>query len=289
MNKTSFQLAVEPDPRPDLPVELGPNGEGVGKWVPEQKHTLLAKIIGGTRAARRNWREKVGGELVFIDPFCGPGRIQVKGESFTRDGGAMVACRQAASYKVPFTSALVGDLEPERADACGARLEAIGVPMRRFVGPAIETVQDMVNQVPKGSLSLAYLDPYNLEYLAFSIIRTLATLRNIDFAVHFSTMDLHRNVDMELDPSRARFDDAAPGWRDALGPRDLSKSNLPQEFFSYWINLVKGLGFEFSEEMPLVRDEKNRPLYRLVFFSRHPLPNKIWSDVARSPNLNFGF
>lgn len=284
MNKTSFKLAIEPDPLPDLPVELGPNGEGVGRWVPEQKHTLLAKMIGGTRAAREKW-----GQRILIDPFCGPGRIQVKGEAFTRDGGAMVACRQAASYKVPFTMALVGDLEPERAEACSARLEAIRVPVKQFVGPAIETVQDMVNQVPKGSLSLAYIDPYNLEYLAFSIIQTLATLQYIDFAVHFSTMDLHRNVDMELDPLRARFDDAAPGWRDALGPRDLSKTSLPQEFFLYWMSLVKELGFEFSEEMPLVRDEKNRPLYRLVFFSRHPLPNRIWSDVARSPNLDFGF
>lgn len=285
----AFQLVIEPDPCPELPVELGPNAEGVGEWVPEQKHTLLAKMIGGTWAARRSWRAKGGGELVFIDPFCGPGRIQVKGESFTRDGGAMVACRQAATCRVPFTSVLVGDLNPERAEACDARLKAIGSPVKRFIGPASETVWDMVKEVPKGALSLAYLDPYNLEYLAFSIIKTLAALRSIDFAVHFSTMDLHRNVDMELDPLRARFDDAAPGWRDALGPRDQSKSNLPQEFFLYWMSLVKGLGFEFSEEMPLVRDKKNRPLYRLVFFSRHPLPNKIWSDVARSPNLDFGF
>ncbi len=280
----SFQLAIEPDPYPELPVELGPNGEGVGRWVPEQKHTLLAKMIGGTRAARSKW-----GQRVLIDPFCGPGRIRVKGETFTRDGGTMVACRQATSYIVPFTSVLVGDLDAQRAAACSARLQAIGAPVKHFIGPAIETVRDMVKEVPKGALSLAYIDPYNLEFLAFSIIESLATLRNIDFAVHFSLMDLRRNVDMELDPSRARFDDAAPGWRDSLGPRDLSKSNLPQEFFAYWMNLVKSLGFEFSEEMPLVRDEKNRPLYRLVFFSRHPFPNKIWSDVARSPNLDFGF
>jgi three-Cys-motif partner protein len=280
----SFQLTIDPDPCPALPVELGPNGEGVGKWVPEQKHTLLAKMIGGTRAARGKW-----GQRVLIDPFCGPGRIRVKGESFTRDGGAMVACRQAASYKVPFTSVLVGDLDPERAEACGERLRAIGSPVKQFIGPANETVRDMIKEVPKGALSLAYIDPYNLEYLAFSIIEALATLRNIDFAVHFSTMDLHRNVDMELDPLRARFDDAAPGWRGAMGARNLSKGNLPQEFFLYWMMLVKGLGFEFSKEMPLVRGNRNEPLYRLVFFSRHQFPNKIWSDVARDRNLGFDF
>jgi len=41
--------------------------------------------------------------------------------------------------------------------------------------------------------------------------------------------------------------------------------------------------------MPLVRDEGNRPLYHLVFFSRHELPNRIWGDVAQGPNREFDF
>ncbi len=282
--KKSFHLLVEPDPCPDLMVELGPNQDGVGRWVPDEKHTLLAKMIGGTRGARKKWEERI-----LIDPFCGPGRIRVKGEPFTRDGGAVVASRQASAYEVPFTKVLIGDLQSERAEACAARLGVLGVPVEYFVGPAADTVKIMVSEIPSGALSLAYLDPYNLEFLSFSIIEVLAKLKNIDFAVHFSTMDLQRNVDMELDPSRARFDEAAPGWREALGSRNLSKANLPQEFFAYWMSLVKRLGFEFSQEMPLVRDEKNRPLYRLVFFSRHAFPNKIWADVARSPNMNLDF
>ncbi len=33
----------------------------------------------------------------------------------------------------------------------------------------------------------------------------------------------------------------------------------------------------------------NRPLYHLVFFSRHELPNRIWSDVAQGANREFNF
>ena len=29
---------VHPDPCPELPIERGPNEDGVGSWVPEQKH-----------------------------------------------------------------------------------------------------------------------------------------------------------------------------------------------------------------------------------------------------------
>lgn len=284
MGKTPFQLKVTDDPCPELVVERGPNNEGVGRWVPQQKHTLLAKMIGGTRRARAKWSNRI-----LIDPFCGPGRIQVKGEAFTRDGGTIVAWHQAREHSVAFTKVLIGDLDETRVRACEARLRALGAPVEAFVGCAAETVKLMRSKIPDRSLCLAYIDPYNLEHLSFAIIEELAKLRNVDFAVHFSTMDMIRNVDMELDPDRARFDDAAPRWREELGNNTLSKSQLPQAFFSYWKGLVEKCGFSVSKEMPLVTNDQNRPIYRLVFFSRHSFPNVIWDDIAKSPNREFDF
>lgn len=284
MNKSPFQLPTTQDPCPELMIERGPDTQGVGKWVPEQKHTLLAKMIGGTRGARAKWSNRI-----LIDPFCGPGRIQVKGESFTRDGGTIVAWRQASTHKVPFTQVLIGDLDEDRVKACEAKLRALGAPVEAFIGPAADTVKQMQIRVPGRSLCLAYIDPYNLEYLSFSIIEELAKLKNVDFAVHFSIMDMIRNVDMELDPNRARFDDAAPGWRRELGNDKLSKSQLPQAFFSYWKGLVEKCGFSVSTEMPLVTNDQHRPIYRLVFFSRHSFPNEIWDDIAKGPNLELDF
>jgi len=278
-----FVLPIEPDPRPELAVETGPKGEGVGIWVPQEKHTLLAKWLGGTREARRKWSNRV-----YIDPFCGPGRIRVSGETTTRDGGAVVAWRQSVVYKTPFTQMLIGDLDEVRVKACAERLRKLHAPVEAFAGPAAETIHGMVARVPSSALVLAYIDPYNLEFLSFEIIKALAALRKVDLLVHFSTMDLTRNVDFELDPTRARFDDAAPGWRVKLG--HLPRSQLPTAFFDYWTDLIKGLGFSFSQQMPLIRNEQNKPLYRLVCFSRHELPNKIWDDVAKGPNreLDFG-
>lgn len=284
MSKSPFQLPITQDPCPKLLVERGQDDGGVGKWVPEQKHTLLAKMIGGTRGARAKWSNRI-----LIDPFCGPGRIQVKGESFTRDGGTLVAWRQATAHNVPFTQVLIGDLNENRVRACEARLKALGAPVEAFVGSAVDTVKQMQSCVPERALCLAYIDPYNLEYLSLSIIEELAKLKSVDFAVHFSTMDMHRNVDMELDPNRARFDEAAPGWRTELGNDKLSKGQLPQAFFAYWKGLVEKCGFSVSKEMPLVTNDQHRPIYRLVFFSRHSFPNQIWDDIAKSPNLEFDF
>jgi three-Cys-motif partner protein len=284
LNKKPFVLPLADDPQPDLLVEEGPRGKGVGRWVPERKHVLLAKLIGGTHRARAKWPHRV-----FVDPFCGPGRIRVEGEQITRDGGAVAAWRQSQRTAPAFSSLLLGDKDPVRVEACVSRLKALGAPATGFAGGADETVPQMIATIPAGALVLVYLDPYNLEFLSFDIIQALARLPKVDFAVHFSTMDLQRNVDMELDDSRARFDKAAPGWRAHLPIESMAKATLRAAFFEYWCGLVKQLGFAFSEEMPLIADDRGIPLYRLVAFSRHDLPNRVWADVARGDNLELAF
>lgn len=283
-SRSTFELATHADPRPDLVVERGPSGAGVGWWVPQMKHTYLAKYIDATRKAQVKFPKRV-----LIDPFCGPGRIQVRGESDTRDGGAMVAWRQSQSSQCPFTTVLVGDIDAERTRACAARLSALDAPVQAFEGAADDTVTLMVDAVPKGALCLAYIDPYNLEYLSFANIQALARLPYIDFAVHFSLMDLTRNVDMELDPARDRFSGACPGWRDRVPTMELAKGGLPAWFFDDWRRQVASLGFKVSEVMPLIEDDQGRALYRLVFFSRHTLPDKIWGDIAKSRNRSLDF
>ncbi|USX25368.1 three-Cys-motif partner protein TcmP [Oxalobacteraceae bacterium OTU3CINTB1] len=280
----TFTLSYDNDPFPLLSIERGRNGDGVGDWVPSQKHTFLAKYIEGTREARKKFNSRV-----FVDLFCGPGRIQVKGESISRHGGSLIAWQHSRLGRADFTSCLVGDLDAERARACEARLRYFGAPVEALTGPADETVDDVLKAVPSGALCLAYLDPYNLQYLDFGVIEKLAKLQYVDFAVHFSTMDLRRNVLMEFNPERARFDRTAPGWRDHIDPATFVSGHADEAFFDYWCGLVAALGFTISQRMPLVRDNANRPLYHLVFFSRHPLPNRIWGDVAQGKNREFNF
>jgi three-Cys-motif partner protein len=273
---------VHPDPCPALVVERGPSDKGVGSWVPAQKHRLLSEYLYATRNAWKKWPSRV-----FIDPFAGPGRIQVEGEKSTRDGGAVVAWR-ALAPTAPFTKMLVGDLDQERAAACEQRLKAVGAPVLSFVGPALATVKSMIAAVPRRSLCMAFIDPYNLEVLSFSIIEELAKLK-VDLAINFSTMDLQRNAELEFDPERARFDGTAPGWRKNPKVLSASKQNVALEFFKYWCELVRALDFEHSKEMPLILNDQGRGIYRMVFFARDKLPNRIWNDVARGPNRSFQF
>ena len=248
--------------------------------MPEQKHMYLTKYVDGTREVANKW-----GRRIFIDPFCGPGRIQVEGETFTRDGGALIAWRQSQFSGAPFTQLLVGDLVADRTLACEARLRAVGAAAQAFIGPAETTVPQMIQQIPRtGTLCTVYLDPYNLELLSFEIIKALANLNAVDFVVHFSTMDLTRNMDFEFDPGRARFDGTAPNWRERVDLHGNNKARGHSLFFEYWVSLVKELGFTFSEAKPLITNNSHHGIYRLVFFSRNNIPNRIWGDVAKGPN-----
>lgn len=74
-----------------------------------------------------------------------------------------------------------------------------------------------------------------------------------------------------------------------VDPAAFVRGDADEAFFDYWCGLVRSLGFSISQRMPLVRDEGNRPLYHLVFFSRHELPNRIWGDVAQGVNREFDF
>lgn len=269
------------DPCPEQPIELGPHGRGVGRWVPDEKHLYLTQYLHATRKAQAKFKNRV-----LIDPFCGPGRIQVVGECSTRDGGSVAAYRQTVASGAPFTHILIGDIEAERVRANQLRLSAVGATVQGFVGPATETVDEMIKAVPFGALTLAYIDPYNLEHLSFSIIERLSKLQYVDFAIHFSLMDLTRNIDMELDPQRDRFDHALPGWRSRVPADELSKSSLPGWFFNAWCSSMRDLGFRVSGQMPQITDGKGRTIYRMVFLSRHSLPDRIWTDIARGRNLS---
>jgi three-Cys-motif partner protein len=265
---------AEPDPcaGQQLPVEANEDNCGVGSWVPHVKHRLLCRYIDSAYGAARKWP----GGWVYIDPFCGPGRIRVAGEGDTRPGGAAVAWSQSQASGTPFSKILIGDLATDRVRACERRLLAAGAPVTAFNMPALQSVQQMVEAVPKGALCLAYIDPYNLGLLSFDIMRTLAKLPAVDFIVNFFTSDLRRNVDTARD-------EILPSWRERLAG-DRSKGNLAAAFFEDWQEQIRALGFRVSKSMQTVENSKNSEMYRLVFFARRDFPVGLWDDVAADPN-----
>ena len=97
----------------------------MGAWVAQDKHRLLATYIDAARSAARTKFS----QWVYIDPFCGPGRMQARGEQVSRPGGAMVAWRQSLLSGTPFGTVLIGDLNEQKLAACETRLAAAGAAL----------------------------------------------------------------------------------------------------------------------------------------------------------------
>ena len=67
--------------------------EVVGEWVVNEKHPRLVNYVGASCGARKKFYRP--GKTSFIDLFCGPGRVTIRGTNQFHDGGVLAACRKA--------------------------------------------------------------------------------------------------------------------------------------------------------------------------------------------------
>lgn len=264
----------EIDPDDGLPREI------VGSWV-EDKHSLLAYYIDSSRAPRA----KVGGEPCFVDLFCGPSRVRFRDTNTVRDGSAIVAVKAALhpskGKAAPFSHAYVADLEAANVAASVKRIERVPFPVSDFVGTAEKTASEVASALPKRGLHLAFLDPYDLSTLSFSIIRTFSRVPNVDLVIHFSSGDMKRNLE---DPLQAhRFEAVAPGWCEQshlCGPRERRR-----RFFEYWSKLVADCGYHLARRPARIRNRKRSEMYLLTVASKHPLGQKLWDSFRVDPQI----
>lgn len=256
------------DPDDGLPVMK------VGAWS-EEKHVALSRYIDSARKARAKW-----GYASFIDLFAGPGRVLNRDSEVISDGGVLSAWRMSQRGGASFNEVFIGDIDAESLLACEKRLVAAGAAVRAFVGSAANTVDEVLASLPNG-LHFAFLDPFNIEHLDFEIIRKLSSRSNIDILIHFSVMDVQRNIGGDFKLSSSRLDAAAPGWRANLNLDAIPKHEQVNAYLQYWESLVSNLTTMLvAQSKPLFVNMNRGPLYRLIHLSRHPLAQKLWNTAA---------
>src|SRR5947208_16894443 len=86
----------------------------------------------------------------------------------------------------------------------------------RFEGSAMATVGEIVKSLDPYGLHFAFIDPYNLNDLDFSVIEQLASLQRMDMLIHVSAQDLQRNLRRNIERADGALDRFAPGWREQV-------------------------------------------------------------------------
>jgi three-Cys-motif partner protein len=250
----------------------------VGPWAAE-KHDRLRKYIQASHGARAKFLPPNGtGGASYIELYSGAGRSLITGTSQIIDGSPIVAFKAARASGDPFSEMHLSDLEPQNSAALAQRIKALGGVASSDVGSADIVVDQVMNAINPHGLHLAFLDPFNLSQLPFSIIERMLRVRRMDMIIHVSLQDLQRNLDEYSRVGDPTLDNFAPGWRDEVDTRQ-SMAALRAALIEYWLRAIRALGTHPATGIPLIVGEKNQRLYWLVFLSSNPLGQKLWNDV----------
>jgi three-Cys-motif partner protein len=140
----------------------------VGAWTRE-KHERLVKYVDITRGVRVQFTKT---ETTYLELFCGPGRSMIEDGSEFIDGSPILATRTAKENSVPYTDVHLADSEPSFIEAVSKRLPNEAGRVHSYIGPAEQTVNKIASKLNPYGLHFAFLDPYKLDPLPFSIIES---------------------------------------------------------------------------------------------------------------------
>jgi len=259
-----------------------------GPWTRE-KLTYIEKYASAFMTAMAPKR-KTGkwAELVYIDLLAGPGR------GIDRDTGAEFDGSPLRARKVvpAFDSLFFSDLNPRNIKALRQRISEADSPRVNLrVDDCHAVAKEVVSQLSGRTLGLAFIDPEGFE-VSFRLFQMLAT-RRIDVLFLFpSGIGIARNLRAFAKKAESPMDNLWGGreWRD-LPPAKLAagKRLNPEEALSLdkpWVlgfrSKMAKIGFQYQDEVdPYFTNEKNVPMYHLLFFSKDAAGLTIWRGIKK--------
>jgi three-Cys-motif partner protein len=280
-----------------LPEDDGLPARDSGEWVKE-KLFYVQRYIDTFEIAMRNgsWRQRN-----YIDLFSGPGKCVVRGTNEHILGSPLLSL----NTQYPFTDYYFGDLDQQNIDWLKNRTQSSKVSQNHIhylAGDANQNVKKVTQEIEQADkifvkglgscLNLALLDPEGLE-LEWTTVESLGEMKTMDLIIHYSQNGLTRNLDKYLDSSNDTIIDKFFGdrhWRnvykDSLSKQETSGRH--RMLIDYYKSKLSKMGYVVINDQqettrePLIRNtERNAPLYRLIFASKHPLGNKIWNEVTK--------
>jgi len=257
-----------PKPEPD---EF--DKEDVGQWTAD-KHHFLRRYIDAFTTSMKN---KKWDGLHYVDLFSGPGIVQIRDGEL--DWGSPLIAAQAPHK---FSRLHLCDIKTKNIEALNQRLTRYPQPQEPQVicGDANDAVVDIVATIPKGTLTLAFLDPHGL-HLTFDTLVALSNRRAdliIFFPDHLDALRNWENVyqgnpDSNLDRVLGRND-----WHKKMTSAPSSRwAEVLQELYK---EKIRSLGYEYFEDERIAMPN-GRYLYKLLFCANHPTAAQLWRRVSR--------
>ncbi len=226
--------------------------------------------------------------LVYLDLLAGPGRGIDPDSGAEFDGSPLRALRVSP----PFDRLFFGDLNSKNIEALRRRIPDQDLPRVDLrVGDCNSLTKEVVTQLSRRTLGLAFIDPEGFE-ATFKMFQALAT-RRIDVLFLFpSGIGIARNLRAFAKQPKSPMDDLWGGkeWRD-LPPAKLAAGkrlstdealSLDRPWVLRFRSKMADIGFQYQDEAdPCFTNEKNIPMYHLLFLSQDPAGLTIWRGVKK--------
>jgi three-Cys-motif partner protein len=233
-----------------------------GSWIERKYHYLRRYLDILTKGMGRKWA------LTYIDLFPGPGRCLIKNTGEERDGSALTA------LGFNFKRYIFCEQDPDYMAALKERCRrSPKFNTIKFVqGDCNQTVRD----IHLDGLSMAFVDPTGID-IHFDTIQTLSKNRRVDLLMTvMEGMDIKRNLERyrkDGDQSDlGKFVGGAVPWERLQNSRDVMTAYREQ---------LKTLGYDTVEYKDIfVRNDKNVPLYFLMFASKHHRGLEFWNKIS---------
>ncbi len=249
----------------------------VGEWT-KDKHRILTHYVGITSAVRRKFTQGSSQSGTYIDLYCAMGRSKIRETDEFIDGSPVAAWKESQSKGVPFTDVYIGDKDQDAIDQCSKRLREAGANPVTFNGDAADMVHDICDRLNPDGYHLAFVDPFSLGALPFSVIERLCRVKYIDLLIHVSSFDLQRNLNNFLIGAQDSLDTFAPGWRESIPDLDKAR-NQRTAVFHYWQSKITQIGKNAAQGIEHFTGSKGQTLYWLVLVSGHPKAEELWDKI----------
>ncbi len=254
-----------------------------GIWAQAKLDYLKRYINVFETSMRKKWPKRN-----YIDLFAGPGKNLVEKTGEVLLGSPLLAL----TTQHPFTGYYFVDNDPRNVASLTKRIEAsehVNL-VRTYVGDSNQLVNSIAAALMKEqyeSLNLAFLDPEGFE-LHWMTVARLASVRKMDLIINYSKGGLNRILKQCLDAGDETPLDKFFGgreWRDVVLTQP--KASHHRGLLDLYKRKLQALGYQDvrnSDELgdePLMRNEKQAPLYHLIFASKSDLGHKFWYEVTR--------
>jgi three-Cys-motif partner protein len=266
-----------------------------GNWVAEKLFYVERYLnIFSNSMHKKPWSYKR-----YFDLFCGPGKCVTRETGCIYQGSPLLA----VALKHPFSEYIYIDADISNIQTLNSRIDCAKVShkINYQVGDSNLLIKPIIDyyaqedEVAKthhqwSSINTAFLDPEGLE-LEWTTIEQLASLGAMDLIINYSQSGITRNIETCFESNGDTILDKFFGdrqWRQIFGKQRARLHNVSQihsQLIDHYRNNLIALGYvnvnSFNVSSPLMTNQTNAPLYRLLYASKDELGHYFWEEVTK--------